>query len=285
MPDDTFPRLERGVSDRDYFAMNDFVSRSYLAAVAKGGGETQRWLDAGHSIFTGNQGTKTGTKFDKLIEHIIHGGSFEDKIAVAPPEVLTNNGHRRGKAYEQWRNEVSNEGKIECSSDEEFQLSHMLEHLMECAPARELIEATDETQLTGLFEWEGVLCRVRPDGVTPNQWWDLKTTASDWTQLSKSCMNFGYSEQQAMYSECARQLGWPEFKFPFVFVQTFPPYRCRVFYIPDDIVEHARARLINTIHEVRLRQRTGIYLPIEIDSIEEIEFPRYHIVEEEVFDG
>jgi len=280
-----YPRLERGIPNDVYQAMNDLSSRSYLVRCDRGGGEVQERMDLGFSQFSGNSATSLGSKFDRTVEMLILGKT--DVIVTPPAEVLDKAGRRSGNAYKQWAAEVAREGKVECNEEDAFKLRTMLDSLMGCPPARKLVEATDEVQLSAFFLWDGHPCRVRPDGVTPDCWWDLKSTSSTWDRLHFSVWDYGYAEQEAMYVEAAMQLGWPHHRMPFVFVQTMEPFGCRVKYLPEDMVAHAKARLINTLQEVALRRKTGIYKPAECEEITELEVPSWSLrkQETEVFVG
>lgn len=282
-----YPSLVRGLSNPEYQAMDDHISRSYLVRVMRYGGECQQRMDLGYSQFKGNAGTSLGSLFDTLVEGIIGGKSVGSILASPPPEALSKTGRRVGKEFDAWKEEVAKEGRISCTAEQEFQLTTMADSLMGCRPARELVEMTDETQLSGFFLWEGERCRVRPDGVTKNGWWDLKSTSSQWDRIHFSVWDYGYAEQEAMYVEAAVQLGWEHHRMPFVFTQTMEPFATRVFYLPEEVVESARARLINTLSEVRLRRKTGLYKPAEAEEISELEIPGWSVQKQqtEVFSG
>jgi len=147
-----------GMSSADYFAQTDFVSRSFLQAVLLGGGEAQKWMDDGHSLFSGNASTKLGNRFDALVGAVCEGKSFSDVVAVAPADVLASNGARRGGKFEAWQAEVEQQGKIDCSADEAFQLETMLDHMMQNSTCRALVEATVCSQLSVFFELNGHRC-------------------------------------------------------------------------------------------------------------------------------
>ena len=84
-----------------------------------------------------------------------------------------------------------------------------------------------------------------------------------------------------MYVEAAMQLGWPQHRMPFVFVQSMEPFSTRVFYLPEEIVAHAKTRLINTIQEIQLRRKTGVYRPAEADEITELDVPVWSVRQQE----
>lgn len=279
-------RLVEKVSElpfSEYLARNDWDSRSFLCAVKDGGGAAQQWLDQGHRLFEGNNATRLGSMFDKFIEGLI-GGKQQASILIRPPsDVLTSNGHRRGKAYEEWRDSLE-PGVIECSEEEHFVLTSMADNLFANPAAKRCVQETTETQVSVFFELDGHRIKVRPDGCTPEYWWDLKTTSSRWDRLFRSVMDFGYLEQEWLYVCAAMACGLPQHRMPFVFVQSVAPYTCHVFYLPADLVERAGQRMLAVMDEVRLRRSTGIYTPADHGEITELEVPRWmkNLNEEEV---
>jgi hypothetical protein len=269
------------MSNADYHSQNDFLGRSYLHSVAKYGGEAQRWMDMGYSLFGGNAGTRTGSKFDTIVTAVCEGKKLSDVLAIPPAEVLASNGHRRGKAYDAWKEEAERKGLIDCNAEEAWQLETMLDHLLANPAAKALVEQTTETQVSVFFELNGHRCKVRPDGCTPSLWWDLKTTSSTWDKVYRSAMDFGYAEQEWLYCQGAKAVGLPHFRMPFVFVQTMAPYGVHVFYLPTEIVEEAGLRMTRVMEEVRLRRETGVYESADAGEITELQFPNWAKRQEE----
>lgn len=285
-----FPFIVYGMSNEDYQSRNDFMRRTMLCQVSRYGGEALKFMDDGHSLFKGSSATTLGSKFDHLVERLIQGIPVSDTLKTPDSTVLSKTGRRQGKAWDEFKQEADKAGQIACSADDEFQLTTMVDHLMDHPIARQLVEDTEATQASCFFVYEGVHCAVRPDGFTPKthpepRWWDLKSTSSTWDKLHRSVLDYGYAEQEYFYVECAKQLGWPDHRMPFVFVQTMPPYACRVYHLPEAVVRDAGARIINTINEIQLRRRTGVYLPVEAEQILELEVPNWARREEEVFCG
>jgi hypothetical protein len=271
----TLPRKVIGMSNVDYHAHNDFLGRSYLHSVAKFGGEAQHWMDLGHSLFGGNAGTRTGSKFDTIVTAVCEGKELSDVLAIPPAAVLPSNGHRRGTKYEEWKAEAERKGLIDCNQEEAWQLETMLTHLLQNPAAAALVEQTTETQVSVFFELNGHQCKVRPDGCTPTLWWDLKTTSSTWDKVFRSAIDFGYAEQEWLYCQGAKAVGMPHFRMPFVFVQSMAPYGVKVFYLPVEIVEEAGLRMTRVMEEVRLRRETGIYESADAGEITELQFPMW----------
>lgn len=277
----SLPRKIIGMSNTDYHSQTDALGRSYLHSVAKYGGEAQRWLDLGYSLFGGNTGTRTGSKWDTIVTAVCEGKKLTDVMAIPPSEVLASNGHRRGKAYDAWKEEAERKGLIDCNAEEGWQFEMMLEHLMANSAARALIEQTTETQVSVFFELMGQLCKVRPDGCTPHRWWDMKSTSSTWDKVFRSAIDFGYAEQEWFYVQGAKALGMDHFRMPFVFCQTMAPFGCRVFYLPIEIVEEAGLRMTRVMEEVRLRRETGVYESADAGEITELQFPNWANKKEE----
>lgn len=263
------------MSNADYHSQNDFLGRSYLHSVAKYGGEAQQWMDRGFSLFGGNAGTRTGSKFDTIVTAVCEGKALSDVLAIPPAAVLASNGHRRGAKYDAWKEEAERKGLIDCNAEEAWQLETMLTHLIQNPAAAALVEQTTETQVSVFFELNGHRCKVRPDGCTPTLWWDLKTTSSTWDKVFRSAIDFGYAEQEWLYCQGAKAVGLPHFRMPFVFVQTMAPYGVKVFYLPVEIVEEAGLRMTRVMEEVRLRRETGIYESADAGEITELQFPMW----------
>ena len=267
-----------GMSNEDYRkAPGD--SRSFLHSVAKYGGEAQRWMDQGRTLWGGNASTAKGSAFDRLITEVMEGKHFDELLVVPPDDVLGSNGSRSTKAYKEW---AAQQTGIVCSADERAQYDAMYQAMVACKPAWDLMQATSETQVSVFFDLDGHLLKVRPDACTPTLWWDLKTTSQDWSKLFLSARDYGYAEQAWLYTEGAKAIGYDDFRMPFVFVQTVAPYGCRVRYLPEQMVEQAGQRLRGVMEQVRLRRSTGEYMPADSEEITELEVPAWALKEEEV---
>ena len=282
-------KVDNNMSNEAYFSQTDFDSRSFLVSVMRGGGLTQEWMDQGHSIFSGSSSTKLGSDFDDLVMLHIAGKQLDQVLLVPPPSVLDKAGRRSGNAYKSWKKELD-PGQMECSADQFFVYQTMMNSLLNNLHARAIVESTIATQVSVFFTLDGHMLKTRGDGQTENFWWDLKTTSSEWSDLHRSAARFGYYEQEWLYVESAKLCGYDHHRMPFVFVQTFAPYECKVFYLPEDLVAAAGRRLVEVIKEVGLRRKTGIYSMQDADDeIEELVVPDYYrksvLENEEVFSG
>jgi hypothetical protein len=275
------PRLVTGMSMYEYLNI-PLPSRSYLTAVKMGGGEVQRWLDAGKRLRADTKSTSIGTAFDDIVMNILSGKSFDDSVVVPPVDVLAKNGARSGNAYKEWAAEQK--GIIVSESEKEV-FETMLDHMYENPAARYLLDNTVSTQDVGLYELGGLRMKYRPDGVTRELVWDLKTTSKSFSDLARSVLSYGYAEQDFIYQHAAAAVqGLVDFAMPFVFVQTMPPYACRVHTLPQDFVQGVGAQLMSVIEDVVLRQQTGEYLPPASETITELALPQWALNLEGVVD-
>jgi hypothetical protein len=276
---DKLPAKIIGLSNSDYRALREFASRSYLYSVAQQGGEAQLWMDQGRSLFGGNSATSKGSDFDAIIEGILGGKQFDAMVAVAPDDVLGANGSRSTKAYKEW---AAAQTGICCTADQMEVYERMYASMLNCEAAHQLMQQTNETQVSVFFEINGHKVKVRPDACTPDLWWDLKTTSSTWDRLFRSVIDYGYAEQAWLYTEGAKAIGYSQFRMPFVFVSTQAPYACRVFHLPEDLVEEAGRQMVSVLEEVALRRSTGMYAPADSGEINELEVPAWARRKEEV---
>jgi hypothetical protein len=259
--------------DRLYRLEDGHFTRSYVHSVMQYGGLGQEMLDNGERLFTGNSATDFGTLVDRAIPMVVCGARLEDYYAI-PPEGVLSNGARRGKAYTEWKEQLGD--KLEILAGDWYRMQKIIDNVCLHPAASEILEATEDCQAT--FRWvdtAGYPRKALADGVTPQFLWDFKTTSSDWKDLHRSCMNFGYLAQDAWYEEGAVACGWPEHRLRFVFAQTQKPFAVRVYTLPQDMVDLARERIQVTLEQIALRRELGIYRGPEEMEVLELEFPRW----------
>lgn len=267
----TFTRKE--LTNEAYHANETHRSRSTVHSVFRHGAFAHRYMKRGGRLFAGNAGTSLGSKFDRLWEAAHDGQKIEDVFCWAPVSVLSN-GARRGKPYTDWLAEQQASGKEDISLDDLHKLQQMLANALECRRAKELLEATEDVQLSHFWEDNhGHKRKARFDGHTEREVYDVKTTSSAWKDLFRSFLDYGYIWQSAWYSDAAYEIGWPQFRMPFICVSSVAPYECRVVTIPEELVEQARQQIRDTLDLISLRESTGRYLPDDHGEEQELVFP------------
>jgi hypothetical protein len=225
------------------------------------GGRAQRYSEVeGKSLFGGNKSTDFGSLVDGAFEAECRGIDWRSRCAVAPPSVLASNGSRRGKPYEEWRASLP-VGAVECNEADFLKVADIIAAIREHEKANALIEATTSNQYSVFRTDEhGHRVKARADGVTPELWYDLKTTSSDIEDVQFSFRRFGYDWQAAWYTDAAIAAGWSPFTFKFIVVQTAPPYDVAVCHLPDWAIERARQEIRETLDAMRLRSESGRYV-------------------------
>lgn len=250
------------MTNEEYHGRKSHKSRTQVARY-RGvmGGRAQRFAEVeGRSLFSGNASTTFGSLVDGAFEAECRGIDWRTRCAVAPPDVLAADGSRRGKPFQAWRASLAADA-IECSAADFEKTGLIIKSILEHKKASELVSSTTHTQFS-VFRTDknGHRVKARADGVTPECWYDLKTTSSEWHELKWSFRRFHYDWQAAWYSDSAYACGWAPFVFRFIVVQTFPPFDVQVVRLKEEHVDRARVEIDETLYEIRRREETGIYV-------------------------
>lgn len=261
----------RELSNESYHGERDHKSRSYAHQIFRYGGRGQWLLEQGRKLVAMNSGLKIGSWFDAYWEARALGEDTSKLFVVAPKDVLAADGSRRGKAYTDWAK--SQTGVIVTEEDIEL-LTLMWMGVEACESAVYYLHETSDTQRSVFWvDRNGHKRKARFDGQTSQKVYDVKTTSSQWDQVYKSFLDYGYIWQAAWYSDAAYQIGYEPFAMPFIVVQTVAPFETRVFTMPTEMVDAAREQIDQTLDAIRLRQETGEYLPADYGIETEMKFP------------
>lgn len=251
------------MTNEEYHGRKSYISRS-TASRYRGvcGGRAQRFEEVEkRSLFEGNKSTDFGTLVDVAFEAEARRIDWRQRCAVAPPGVLASNGSRRGKAFDEWKSSLPPDA-VECNATDFGKVGDIIASLREHRLARQLLESIKHTQLSVFWKDEdGHYRKARADGASGSEWFDLKTTSSEWRKLKFSFRDYAYDWQAAWYTDAALAAGWPPFRFRFIVVQTFAPFDVAVFSLKDDAIERARHEIRKTLADMRHRRETGEYVP------------------------
>lgn len=262
-----------GMANDEYRARPE-VSRSD-ASRYRGvyGGRAQRYAEVyKRSLFSGNSATTFGTLVDVAFEAVMLGQDWRSRVCVPPAGALASDGSRRGNAFKAWKEQLP-PGSLEASAQEFERVEAIIASTMEHELAGGLIKSATSAQASVFWEdANGHARKARADGVTESgEWFDIKTTSSEWHELKWSFRRYAYDWQAAWYTDAALAAGANPFTFRFVVVQVFPPFDCAVFILKDEALDRARIEIDETLDSMRRRRETGLYVP-----------PEYH--EERVLD-
>ncbi len=261
----------RELPNEVYHGERDHISRSTAHQIYRYGGRGQWLLEQGRKLVSMNSGLKIGSWFDAYWEARALGRDTAELFVTPPDDVLAADGSRRGKAYTDWAK--SQTGMIVTKDDIEL-LSIMWDGVEKCEAAVYLLHETSDCQRSVFWvDKAGHKRKARFDGQTSSLVYDVKTTSSPWDIVYKSFLDYGYLWQAGWYSDAAYQIDYEPFRMPFVVVQTVPPYECRVFVMPNEMVDAAREQIASTLDAMRLRKETGEYLPADYGVEQEMVFP------------
>lgn len=260
----------------EYHAEREHISRStahrYMGD--EDGGIAQWYVDTYHeSLFGGNSATTFGSLVDLACDYEMQGLNWRSAIAVPPPGVLANDGSRRGKAFTEWRSSLPADAS-ECSAADFVKVERIVASVRGHRAANALLEAAAHTQYSVFWtDDHGHKRKARADGVTRDgQWFDLKTTSSEWRDLKYSFRRFGYDWQASWYSAGGAAAGCPPTEFPFIVVQTHAPFRTKVLTLSERVLLRAADEIKETLDAIRTRRESGLYLPESYHEVEELDF-------------
>lgn len=262
------------MSNEAYHSERGHISRSTAHRyMGDDGGRAQRYAEVyGKSLFSGNAATGFGTIVDSAVECEMRGVDWRSRIAVPPSSVLAADGSRRGKAYTEWKATLPRDG-YECSEGDFSKVSDIVASIREHKAANELLEAATHSQYSVFWTRpDGHAVKARADGCTKNEWFDLKTTSSEWRDLKYSFRKFGYDWQASWYGDAARVAGWPDFVFKFVCVQTFAPFNVRVVTLQQEVIDRAADEIARTLDIIRDRREKRCYVSDEYHTVQELVF-------------
>lgn len=268
------PFIDMDMPNEVYHGEKAHISRStaHRYADENEGGRAQQYAERGGTLFGGNAATGFGTLVDVACGAEIRGVDWRSQIAVPPEGVLAADGSRRGKAYQEWKATLPH-GFCECNAADFAKVRDIIESIREHDAARSLVEAATHSQYSVFWtDEDGHARKARADGVTKREWFDLKTTSSEWRDLKYSFRRFGYDWQAVWYADASRVAGFGPFDFKFIVVQTFAPFNVRVVTLPGDVLVRAADEIKRTLDAIRTRRETGLYVPASYHSVQELVF-------------
>lgn len=267
------PFIDVDMPNAAYHAEKGHISRStahrYMGAE---GGRAQRFAERGGVLFSGNAATGFGTAVDIAVGAEMRGVDWKSSVVVPPEGVLAADGSRRGKAYQDWKVTIPADG-CEVNATDYAKVGEIVESIREHDAARALLEAATHSQYSVFWtDADGHARKARADGVTATEWFDLKTTSSEWRDLKWSFRRFGYDWQSVWYGDAAKVAGFGDFTFKFIVVQVSPPFNVKVVTLPADVLARAAEEIKETLDAIRSRRETGLYVPESYHAVEELVF-------------
>lgn len=201
---------------------------------------------------------------------LVHGLTLQpsvvaSEIAVIPPEALTSNGQRRGKAWDAFCE--ATEGKLRVFQ-EDYDRALTIAQKVWSHPFYEFIFEKIERVEVPIY-WtdpiEPVSCKGIPDIVAEEWVIDLKTTRSltGFLQggehlVSKQIAEMGYHLQAAFYLRGASiHYGDPKTRFAFLVVETEEPCRVYAIELKPEAITAGEVKMQRLLAECVRRMQTG----------------------------
>ena len=227
------PGIYKDISHKDYHAMKDIISNSYLGRLDK--------VPAAAKI---TQEETAAFLFGRAFHcYVLEGiDVYVEQFAIADKVDL------RTKAGKEWwaTFKENNQHKDVITLDDHETIEKMGNSINAHPFASKLLsEGVPETTLIWQDEETGIMCKARPDHTPDGNkgvLLDLKSTrnASEYAFRS-DCVKFGYAREAGIYTEGFARLTGANYKdliFAFIAVEKDPPYRVEVYTLDVDFLDY-----------------------------------------------
>jgi len=180
-----------------------------------------------------------------------------DQLVEIPEEVLSANGARLGKAWDQFATEHA--GKILLKAAEMATCRAMIRHVYDHPIGRRIVaEALHyEYSVVWTDAETGLDLRCRPDILwagRPPVLVDFKTTrATDRDAWRRECVRYGYHRQIAWYLDGLNAFQIQACRGLFLAVDKSPAYEVRVFELPEDAIALGRQQNRENLRDLARR--------------------------------
>jgi hypothetical protein len=173
-------------------------------------------------------------------------------------------GDRRGKAYQEFEEEASLQGRSILKDTEHNTALAIRNAVRETAEVAKLLEqGHSEVSLFWNNPATGLACKGRLDWIAcEGAILDLKTTCSiDLRAFALKAWTMGYFHQAAMYREAYSVSSGKGIllRSGIIAVEKEPPHACRLFWLAEDSLEKAREEYIGWLRLVKDCTQTGIW--------------------------
>lgn len=189
---------------------------------------------------------------------VLEGKRLEDLVYVIPDDVLNADGHRKGKAWQQWA--MLHEDRPCVKEKDLVQPRAMFQSIMDSPAAMQLLHhPAAQKELTVHWEHDGVELRTRLDCLIPGECIvDLKTARScDLGAIESSLEWDGYWLQAGCYRAAVEALTGERLPFRFVFVEKSIPYRTVVVEMDTGWIDDGQAEIEAALDRLQRRAESG----------------------------
>lgn len=227
--------------------------------------------------------------FGSTVETYLRTG--DHGCTLVPPEVLTSNGHRRGKAWEEWRDAQDSGRELLIQSEWNDRRIPDLERIAANIDAHEKARL-----LIRESEWHwrnvwcdastGLTCKVEIDcvyhGLDSHVLADLKTTSDTSPEaFARQAANLGYDIQAAFYVDAYAEQHGRSLPYVLVCVRNVEPYDVEVYRMDDAFVDIGRRKYRSLIEDLARRVRQNDWKSATHGLICTLSKPRWYGVDDD----
>lgn len=271
------PYWEHGLSNELYHADKTSVSSSGIRKILKSPAHFKHDVLGGSSEAP-SEAMQLGTLVHDAIEL---GGSISSRVVVVP-DFTAAHGHYNSAPHKAakaaWLAAQGN--KVVVSQADYDKVRWMVDSIASHPDAQALLKGADIRESSGYWRdaETGIRCRFRPDVLSTRLMalTDIKTTRdASYEEFSKSCWNFRYDIQMAMYGEgVSKVVGKPVQFHTIIAVESVKPFVTAVYTCDDAMI----ARGMRDFRRGLERLRTCIFSeewPGYHTSIQNLSLPRW----------
>lgn len=192
---------------------------------------------------------------------ILEPDKYAKEFAVMPDTIKT----RRGKEWDAFKAE--HEGATIIKAEEAQLIEGICATLRKNDIAQKILDATAQEwrEVSIMFQLCGVECKSRIDGITVDGTvWDLKTAADvSPDAFMRSCDDFAYDVQAAMYIRAAEAAGINVTNFAFVAVEKTFPFTPGIYTFSrdSDFVRAGEMELLRRLGDIARWKRGDMLIP------------------------
>lgn len=170
--------------------------------------------------------------------------------------VITKKIDRRTKEGKSLWAEIESSGKIPIPGEDVQAFGEMRENILSVKAAAVLLKGEKERSYFWTDKLTGVKLKCRPDCRTDLKTTsvivDLKTTENASTdKFIRSCVNYGYDLQAAMYKQGVETIEGKPHKFVFIAVEKSPPYACNIIEMDESFIKKGETDLRSYLYTLK----------------------------------
>ncbi|NKG21063.1 PD-(D/E)XK nuclease-like domain-containing protein [Paeniglutamicibacter terrestris] len=246
----TKPGIYPDMTNAEYHAHTDVLSSSTARKLVEDGGPAEYHYFTKHP-----RDRKKVFELGTVVHSLVLEGTLGDVVEIKHPAYTT----AIAKAE---RDDALAAGKIPMKTSELDGIYEMRDAIYEDPEAREILEACEQREVSLFADHMGTALRARPDAMSvKNKLMPDVKTAADASRdgFRKSSGNFGYFAQDPWYNDIGHLITGAEFDFPFIVVESHPPYRVGVYRHTEYARDLGRRMNDHAINVWNRCRETGIW--------------------------